>query len=49
MKKMKLIASATALSMIAALSLTGCGGGGGKRLNPKTATTATACWKPLIL
>ncbi len=28
MKKMKLIASATALSMIAALSLTGCGGGG---------------------
>lgn len=44
MKKMKLIASATALSMIAALSLTGCGGGGGSKEAESDNTITVWAW-----
>lgn len=44
MKKMKLIASVTALSMIAALSLTGCGGGGGSKEAESDNTITVWAW-----
>ena len=44
MKKMKLIASATALSMIAALSLTGCGGGGSSQEAESDNTITVWAW-----
>ena len=44
MKKMKLIASVTALSMIAALSLTGCGGGGSSQEAESDNTITVWAW-----